>query len=265
MGVLNVTPDSFSDGAKYATPEAAAESAMAMVSAGAGWIDIGGESTRPGSQPVSPDEQVRRVAPVISIIRRHSSIILSIDTTNWQVAQIALNAGANMVNDTSAGRDDPAMLPGVAKAGASIILMHRLAAPSTMQVNPTYADVTADVSAFLLQRLAAASSAGIAPHRVMFDPGIGFGKTVDHNLQLLRDTDRLSALGPPLVIGASRKSFIGKILDQPDPLMRIWGDAAIISWAVANQAAVVRVHDVGEMAQVVRMTCALKGVLSNEC
>jgi dihydropteroate synthase len=174
-----------------------------------------------------------------------------VDTTRWAVAEAALAAGANWVNDISAGRDDPAMLSGVANAGVPVILMHR-------KEKAEYSDVTREVADFLNERRAAAIEAGVAPQNILFDPGIGFGKTVDHNLQLIRDTSVLAKIGAPVVVGASRKSFIGKVLNEPDPLRRGWGDAAIVSWVVANGAAVVRVHDVEGMGQVVRMIEAIK-------
>jgi dihydropteroate synthase len=257
MGVLNVTPDSFSDGGQYTEPAAAADHASAMIEAGADLLDVGGESTRPGAEPVGAAEQIRRVVPAIEAIRRRTEAAISIDTRSWAVAEAALAAGANVVNDISTGRDDAAMLPGVAARGKPIILMHMQGTPATMQRNPAYADVTAEVVTFLLQRLAAAEAAGIQRRRIMLDPGIGFGKSTEHSLRLLRDLPRLADIGRPLVVGTSRKSFIGRVLDQPDPRQRVFGDAAAISFAVTNRAAIVRVHDVGPMAQVVRMTCAI--------
>jgi dihydropteroate synthase len=257
MGVLNVTPDSFSDGGRYADPRAAADHALQMAADGADLIDVGGESTRPGSQPVEAAEQIRRVVPAIEQIRRASPVAISIDTTQSEVARAALAAGANWINDISAGRDDPAMLPAAAAAGVPIILMHMLGRPSTMQDKPAYSDVTGEVMAFLQARLAAAEAAGIPRRRILLDPGVGFGKSADHSLTLLRDLARLADLGRPLVVGASRKSFIGKILAEPDPLRRGTGDAAVISWAVANRAAILRVHDVAAAAQVLRVTGAL--------
>jgi len=257
MGILNVTPDSFSDGGRYSDPVAAADHALAMTAAGADLVDIGGESTRPGSQPVAPAEQIRRVVPAITAIRRRSQVAISIDTRSWLAAEAALAAGANWVNDISAGQDDAAMLPSVAKAAIPIILMHMQGLPASMQSNPAYSDVTAEVDSFLRQRLAAAESAGIPRQRILLDPGIGFGKSADHSLTLLRDLPRLAAIGRPLVIGASRKSFIGRVLAQPDAMQRTFGDAAVISFAITNRAAIVRVHDVEPAAQVVRMTCAM--------
>src|SRR5687768_2177476 len=210
MGVLNVTPDSFSDGGQFLDPSAARDHAEAMVAEGADWIDVGGESTRPGSKPVETAEQVRRVVPVLTALRRHvPNVVVSIDTTRANVAAAALDAGAQVVNDISAGRGDAGLLPLAARAGCPVVLMHMQGTPATMQTNPTYSDVTAEVAQFLRDRQAAAESAGVAPHNVLLDPGIGFGKTVDHNLELLRRTSDLAALGPPLVVGTSRKGFIG--------------------------------------------------------
>ena len=257
IGVLNTTPDSFSDGGQFPTPEAAADFAVQMGADGADWIDIGGESTRPGSQPVSTDEQIRRVLPVIQLLRRRSPILISIDTTSSVVAQAALEGGANVINDISAGRDDPQMFALAARRQAPIILMHRLGTSADMQVNPVYQNVTREVSQFLSQRRDEAVRAGIIPTRILLDPGIGFGKTVSHNLQLLRDTSILARLGHPLVVGPSRKWFIGQITGQPKPEDRLFGTATAVALAIANGAAAVRVHDVGPIAQVVRMARAI--------
>ena len=259
MGVLNVTPDSFSDGGLFLDPGAAVAHAETMAREGADVIDVGGESTRPGSRPVEAVEQVRRVVPVLRALRdRLSDTTLSVDTTRAEVAEAALAAGAHVINDISAGRDDPAMLPLAARTGSPVILMHMLGAPATMQIDPTYSDVTAEVAQFLRERLAAAVAAGVRPDRVLLDPGLGFGKTAEHNLQLLRHTADLAALGRPLVVGTSRKGFISKVLglrdaSRADTAGRVFGTAATVAWAVANGAAVVRVHDVGPISQVVRM------------
>ena len=259
MGVLNVTPDSFSDGGLFLDPGAAVAHAETMAREGADVIDVGGESTRPGSRPVEAVEQVRRVVPVLRALRdRLPDTTLSVDTTRAEVAEAALAAGAHVINDISAGRDDPAMLPLSARTGSPVILMHMLGAPATMQIDPTYSDVTAEVAQFLRERLAAAVAAGVRPDRVLLDPGIGFGKTAEHNLQLLRHTADLAALGRPLVVGTSRKGFISKVLglrdaSRADTAGRVFGTAATVAWAVANGAAVVRVHDVGPISQVVRM------------
>jgi dihydropteroate synthase len=258
MGVLNVTPDSFSDGGRFADAAAAVAAAAAMVEAGADVIDIGGESTRPGSQPVPAAEQIRRVVPVVEGIRAKApDATLSIDTTRAAVAEAALDAGATLLNDVSAGRDDADMLPLAARRGCPIVLMHMLGTPATMQAAPAYDDVTAEVAAFLSDRAAAAVAAGVSRTNVLLDPGIGFGKTIDHNLELLRRLRELADLGYPLVVGTSRKKFVGVITDEPEPSRRVFGTAATVAWSVANGAAMVRVHDVGPMAQVVRMTRAV--------
>jgi dihydropteroate synthase len=259
MGVLNVTPDSFSDGGQFAAPEDVAAAALAMQASGAAILDIGGESSRPGAMPVAAEEQIRRVVPAISAIRRKSAIAISIDTTQWPVAAAALGAGADVVNDISAGRDDGQMLPMAAKRGVPIILMHMRGTPRTMQESPVYQDVTGEIGAFLTERMNAAIQAGIAGHRILIDPGIGFGKTTEHDLTILRELRELTRIGPPLVVGVSRKKFIGRILDQPDTANRLHGTAAAVAWAVANGAAVVRVHDVGPISEVVRMVCAIGG------
>ena len=259
MGVLNVTPDSFSDGGRYLPVDAAAARAHAMAAEGADLIDIGGESTRPGSQRVDASEQLRRLLPVLRALRgRLDGTTLSIDTTLTAVAEAALDEGVHLINDISAGRDDAGMLRLAARRDCPIVLMHMQGKPATMQVAPTYSDVTAEVAQFLRERLDAAAAAGINPAKVLLDPGIGFGKTVDHNLELLsRTRDLASSLGRPLVVGTSRKGFIAKVLPTADP-SRLMGTAATVAWAVANGAAVVRVHDVGPMAQVVRMTRAIQ-------
>jgi dihydropteroate synthase len=257
MGVINLTPDSFSDGGEVASPEEAANLAEQMVQSGADWLDVGGESTRPGSSPVSAQEQIRRTADAIAAIRRRLGTIISIDTTSAQVAESAIAAGANVVNDISAGRHDPDMLPLVARHRLAVILMHMQGLPQTMQASPTYDDVTREVGEFLIARRQAAVEAGIEPSRILFDPGIGFGKSVSHNLQLLRDTETLAGLGQPLVVGPSRKSFMGQIIGEVRPERRIFGTAASVAWCVANGAAVMRVHDVGPISQVVRMIQAI--------
>jgi dihydropteroate synthase len=256
MGILNVTPDSFSDGGSYLETSAALAKARSLASAGADLIDIGGESTRPGSTPVSADEQIHRVVPVFTAIRKELPIALSIDTSHAAVASVALDAGANWINDISAGRDDPAMFPLTQKRKTPIILMHMQGTPPTMHISPTYGNVTSEVIHFFRERLNSAKTAGIDPADVLLDPGIGFGKTVEHNLQLLRDLDQLVALGQPLVIGTSRKAFIGKITGETAE--RLMGTAATIAWAVANGAAVLRVHDVEAMGAVVRMIQAIR-------
>ena len=256
MGVLNVTPDSFSDGGRFATADAAVAHAQAMVAAGADLIDIGGESTRPGSMPVAPDEQIKRVVPVISRIA-HLSSVISIDTMRADVAEAALEAGAGLVNDISAGRDDAAMLPLVARRRVPVVLMHMQGTPATMQDAPHYRDVVAETIAFLRERVAVAQAGGIELSKILLDPGIGFGKTMDHNLELLRRQREFLSMGRPIVIGTSRKGFIGRITGESEPSKRLFGTAASVALAIANGAAIVRVHDVGPMVQVVRMTRAI--------
>jgi dihydropteroate synthase len=257
MGIINLTPDSFSDGGRLAGPEAAAAYAQELVQAGADWLDVGGESTRPGALPVAPAEQIRRTIAAIAEIRRQTATLISIDTTSSEVAGAALDAGANLVNDISGGRDDPAMFTLVGKRGVPIILMHMQGTPQTMHLSPVYADVTAEVSAFLIERQDQAAAAGIDRNKILFDPGIGFGKSAPHDLQLIRDTSTLAALGRPLVVGPSRKRFIGHITGEERPERRVFGTAAVVAWCVANGAAVVRVHDVGPISQVVRVIQAI--------
>ena len=258
MGVLNVTPDSFSDGGQFLDPDTAVRHAQEMVAAGATVIDIGGESTRPGSQPVAPEEQIKRVVRVVRGLAGRVSAIISIDTSRAAVAEAALDAGAKLVNDIFAGRDDPDLLPLVARRGVPLILMHMQGRPATMQASPTYSDVTAEVIAFLRERVAAAEAAGIDRRRLLIDPGIGFGKSVEHNFELLRRLAELRSLGLPIVIGTSRKGFIGKITGETAESGRPFGTAATVAWSVANGADLVRVHDVAPMAQVVRMIGAIQ-------
>lgn len=259
MGVLNVTPDSFSDGGRFSTVESAVAQAEAMANAGAQIIDIGGESTRPGSNPVDDPEQIRRVVPVLEGLKGRLPVVYSIDTARSAVAGAALDAGAHIVNDISAGRDDPGMFPLVARRRSPIILMHMLGRPRTMQQAPAYDEVTAEVSGFLNDRVIEAGVHGIDLERILIDPGIGFGKTIDHNLELLRRLRELTVLGRPLVLGTSRKSFIGRITGEDEPSNRLFGTAATVAWSVANGAAIVRVHDVEPMMKVVAMIQAIQG------
>lgn len=258
MGVLNVTPDSFSDGGKFASTEAAVEQARSMVSAGANLIDIGGESTRPGSQSVPAAQQIERVIPVLRAVAG-LPIVFSIDTTDSAVASAALDAGAVVINDISAGRNDPNMLPLAASRKVPVILMHMQGTPATMQDRPNYSDVMGEVIQFLRERIRAAEAAGLAGEKTLIDPGIGFGKTLDHNLSLMRQQRELLALGRPVVIGTSRKGFIGKITGETEPSKRLFGTAASVAWSITSGADIVRVHDVGPMTQVVRMMRAIIG------
>jgi dihydropteroate synthase len=258
MGILNVTPDSFSDGGKYLTADAAIARAESLAEEGADLIDVGGESTRPGSDPVPEDEQIRRVVPVLRKLAHRLPITFSIDTTRSEVASAAIDAGAHIVNDISAGRDDADMFFVLARAQKPVILMHMLGRPKTMQQSPRYQDVVAEVAGFLNERLIDAGIHGIDPARILLDPGIGFGKTTDHNLRLLQRLRELTVLGRPIVIGTSRKRFIGQVTGDDEPQDRLSGTAATVAWSIANGAGVVRVHDVGPMRRVVRMIDAIQ-------
>jgi dihydropteroate synthase len=268
MGVLNVTPDSFSDGGKFFDAERAVAHGRALAQAGADIIDVGGESTRPGAAPVSAEEELRRVLPVIEqlvkpLTTHRSPFTISIDTTKAVVAERAVAAGARIVNDISALRFDARMADVVRDSGAGVVLMHMQGTPATMQIEPRYDDVVADVRAFLAERIGFAESHGVKKSQIAVDPGIGFGKTVDHNLQLLARLEEFRALDCPILVGTSRKAFIGKLLaplqagQGREPQERLWGTAATVAWVVAHGANIVRVHDVTGMADVVRMVEAL--------
>jgi dihydropteroate synthase len=244
MGVVNVTPDSFSDGGLYLDPGAAIAHGVELAEAGAAILDVGGESTRPGAAPVPADEELRRV--------------ISVDTSKAAVAAAALDAGATIVNDVTALRGDPEMAALVADRGAGVVLMHMAGEPRTMQENPEYDDVVAEVRDFLAARLAAAVAAGIEESRIWLDPGIGFGKTARHNFELLRGLGELAALGRPLVVGTSRKSFIGRS-DGSAADERLGGTIATSILAATAGAAVLRVHDVREMDQALRVAAAVLG------
>lgn len=248
MGIVNVTPDSFSDGGLYLDPGAAVVHGLELADAGAAILDIGGESTRPGAMPVGADEELRRVVPVIEELASAEDapgVELSVDTSKARVASEALKRGATLVNDVTALRGDPEMAAVIAEHEADCCLMHMRGEPRTMQDDPHYDDVVSDVKAFLEERLAFAVANGIAESRVILDPGIGFGKTTAHNLELIRRLDELVALGRPVMIGASRKSFIGRITGRSDPAEREAGTVAINVLAFARGATVFRVHDVG--------------------
>ncbi|HEV2058289.1 MAG TPA: dihydropteroate synthase [Solirubrobacteraceae bacterium] len=242
MGVVNVTPDSFSDGGEWLDPVAAIAHGHALVEQGAALLDIGGESTRPGAEPVSEAEELRRVVPVLEGLAQ-ARARLSIDTSKAAVAAAAIDAGATLVNDVTALRGDAEMAALVAERGCDVCLMHMLGEPRTMQRDPRYGDVVADVRAFLAERLEHAVAQGIARERVWLDPGIGFGKTIDHNLELLARLDEIVALGRPVVIGTSRKSFLGKITGR-EPGDRVAGTIATNVIALVRGASVFRVHDV---------------------
>jgi dihydropteroate synthase len=257
MGVVNVTPDSFSDGGLYLDPEAAISHGRELAAAGAKILDVGGESTRPGAEPVAAEEELRRVVPVIRGLS-DSEREISVDTSKAAVAAAALDAGATIVNDVTALRGDPEMAALCAERGATVVLMHMLGEPRTMQQDPRYGDVVAEVRDFLAERLAAAVDAGIAAERVWLDPGIGFGKTAAHNMELLRRLGELRELGRPLVVGTSRKSFIGKV-DGSGADERLGGTIASSVLAAAEGAEVLRVHDVAEVRQALAVAAAILG------
>jgi dihydropteroate synthase len=254
MGVVNVTPDSFSDGGRFLDADAAVEHGARLASEGAAILDVGGESTRPGADPVSEEEELRRVVPVVERLAGGSRV--SIDTTKVAVARAALEAGATLVHDVSALRFDPAMAALVAETGAGCCLMHMLGEPRTMQEAPRYDDVVSEVKAFLEERLAFAVAAGIDEERVWLDPGIGFGKTVEHNLELLRRLDEIVAIGRPVVVGTSRKSFLGKLAGGRDEGERLPGTIATNVLALERGASVFRVHDVAENADALKVATA---------
>ena len=260
MGILNVTPDSFSDGGRFLAPEAALAQAQAMAE-GADVLDIGGESTRPGAAEVPVAEEVERTAPVIAALRAGGMTVpISVDTRKAGVARAALAAGAGIVNDVAAMGFDPEMASVVAGSGAPVILMHSIKTPATMQDDPRYDDVLLDVYDFLKARIAAAVAAGIARERIMVDPGIGFGKTAEHNLALVRRLSLFHDLGVPVLLGVSRKRFIGTIGGEPVAERRVAGSVAVALAGVAQGAQVIRVHDVAETRQALRLWQAVNGV-----
>ena len=257
MGVVNVTPDSFSDGGMYLDPVAAIGLGLGLEREGAAILDVGGESTRPGAEPVTLDEELRRVMPVIEgLLEAGAGARISIDTSKAAVASAAISAGATLVNDVTALRGDPEMAGVVAAAGVDCCLMHMLGDPRTMQDHPQYDDVVSDVKAFLEQRMAYAIEAGIAEERILLDPGIGFGKTVAHNLELLRRLDELVALGRPVVIGTSRKSFLGKLTGRSNPAERVPATVATCVIAFERGARIFRVHDVAPIRDALAVTAA---------
>ncbi len=257
MGVLNVTPDSFSDGGKYLEPDKAIVHAKELVAEGADIIDIGGESSRPGSEPISAAEELARILPVLQGLIAEIPVPISIDTYKAQVAEAALRLGAHMINDISGLRFDPDMAPLIAKYKVPVIIMHIKGTPQNMQQNPTYKSLMGEITEYLQQGITLACTAGINPEQIIIDPGIGFGKTVKHNLQIINRLSALKCLGKPIMVGTSRKSFIGQVLDLP-PERRQAGTAASVSCAILNGAHIVRVHDVAGMAQVARLTDAIR-------
>jgi dihydropteroate synthase len=258
MGVLNVTPDSFSDGGAFLDPAAALRRLSEIAGDGAVVCDVGAESTRPGADPVPPGEQLRRLAPVLDAVRSGCGIAISIDTASAAVADAALAAGAVLVNDVTAGRGDPELLPLVAARHAAVCLVHMKGEPRTMQETPSYRDVVSEVVAFLEERLAVAVAAGIPEAHVLLDPGIGFGKRLEDNLTLLRELPRLAAIGRPLVIGVSRKSMFGQLLGR-EVDERMAGSLAAGVLAIDAGAAVLRVHDIRETADAIGVWTAVKG------
>ena len=268
MGVLNVTPDSFSDGGRYIDPAAAVEHALSLASQGADLIDVGGESSRPGAQRIAASQQIARTRPVVEAVRAaldaegFEPVVVSIDTTSAAVAEAALGAGASMVNDISAGREDPELLALAAKHRVPVCLMHMRGQPQTMQDQPLYDDVVPDVERFLNERTQAAVDAGVARDQVVVDPGIGFGKTLEHNLAILRSLDRFVASGQPVLLGASRKSVLARLAGRPDLKVEPdpgGGTAATTALGVAAGARLFRVHDVALNRQAADIADAIAG------
>ncbi len=257
MGIVNVTPDSFSDGGQLFDVDKAVAGGLEMVRQGAAILDVGPESTRPGAAPVSVDEQIRRAVPVIRKLREHTAIPVSIDTRNAEVAAAALDAGASMLNDITALSDE-AMARLAAERRVPVVLMHMQGTPETMQHNPRYDDVVAEVRDFLMQRAKHAESMGLSSDMIILDPGIGFGKTTEHNLQLLKRLEVFAGLGYRLLVGTSRKRFIGQLTGKDNPTDRLFGTAATVALAAWKGASVVRVHDTAAMVDVVRVIAAVQ-------
>ena len=262
MGILNITPDSFSDGGEFYTLDQALRQAQHLVRTGTDILDIGGQSTRPGAKPISVEAELQRVIPPIEAIRRAEdeqlrAILISVDTTRAEVARAAIMAGADLVNDISGATFDPSMLATVAELRVPIVLMHMRGTPATMQEYTQYEDLIGDILDFLQQRIEAAQAAGIAANAIALDPGIGFAKSYPQNLEILRRLSEFRALGYPLLVGPSRKSFIGWILNRPHPKERVWGTAAACCAAIAGGTDILRVHDGAEMADVCRVADAI--------
>ena len=256
MGIVNVTPDSFFDGGQYYDPQRAVAHALRLVAEGADLLDIGAESTRPGALPVDEHEERRRLLPVVTAVARAVSVPISVDTSKAEVARAALDAGAVMVNDVTALRGDRAMVDVVAEAGAGLVVMHMQGIPETMQQAPHYDDVVGNIAHFLKERSRFAMDHGVERDRIVLDPGIGFGKTLTHNLDLLANLHAFTELGFPLLVGPSRKGFIGQLTHQSVDA-RAWGTAAVIALAVQQGAKILRVHDVGPMRDVVSVADAV--------
>jgi dihydropteroate synthase len=257
MGILNVTPDSFSDGGEFNALDTALQQAQQMIQQGADIIDIGGQSTRPGAQQIPLEEELNRVIPVIQALREKSDVVISVDTTRAEVAQEAIAVGADIINDISGATFDPEMLPTVAQMRVPIILMHIRGNPETMQTLTDYQDVVAEIKLFLQQKIDEALKIGIKKEHLIIDPGIGFAKNYQQNITILRNIDRFKQMGYPLLIGTSRKSFIGQILEKNEPKDRVWGTAGSCSYAITQGADILRVHDVGIIADVAKVTDAI--------
>ena len=256
MGIVNVTPDSFSDGGQFADTDTAVEYALKLAEEGADVVDIGGESTRPGAEAIATDEELKRVVPVIERVRAASDMLISVDTCKAAVAEAALDAGADMVNDVTAMRSDEKMIPLVAERCCPAVLMHMLGTPRNMQRDPQYKDVVGDIEEFFSDRMKAAVRGGIDPSRIILDPGVGFGKTVEHNREILRRLGEFCALGRPVMVGASRKSVIGAVLELP-VTERLEATLAITALSIAAGARIIRVHDVAANVRCARMTEAV--------
>jgi len=257
MGVLNVTPDSFSDGGRFASLDAAVDQGLRMAAEGAALIDVGGESTRPGAQPVTTEEELRRVLPVIERLRRGTTAIISVDTSKPEVIHAAAAAGAGFINDVRALRE-PGALEAAARSGCGLCLLHMQGDPRTMQVAPHYVDVVAEVRSFLTGRVAACRAAGVDPARLTVDPGFGFGKSMEHNVTLLRHLAELVADGPPVLVGLSRKSTVGKLTGR-EPGERLYGSVALAVIAALKGARIIRAHDVAATVDALKVTAAVAG------
>ncbi|MCI0460256.1 MAG: dihydropteroate synthase [Gemmataceae bacterium] len=258
MGIVNVTPDSFSDGGRYTAVEAAVRHGLDLITQGADLLDLGGESTRPGATPVALDEELRRVLPVVEQLAKQTAVPLSVDTYKAEVARQSLEVGAQIINDITALTGDPAMAEVVRQAQAGLILMHMQGTPATMQMDPRYDDVVTDIGRFFETRLQSLAKLGIAKERVVLDPGIGFGKTAEHNLLLLARLEEFQQFGRPVCLGVSRKGFLGKVLDRPVE-QRLAGSLAAVCHALSRRAAqLVRVHDVAATRDVVHLFTVLQ-------
>jgi dihydropteroate synthase len=263
MGILNITPDSFSDGGRFADHDRALAHALELISAGADILDVGGETTRPGSDPVSVTVELERVIPLIRAVRESSDIAISIDTTKSEVARQALSAGADIINDISSLQFDPGMARVAAESGAPIVLMHMIGTPRTMQINPVYESVISAIIGFLEERMRFAVRNGIERSQIIIDPGIGFGKTVTHNLRIIRDLDSFSCMDRPILLAASRKGFIGKVLGRPEGEREL-GTAIVSAFGIAAGAHILRVHDVAFQCEAIRMAEAVRSGYSSE-